>query len=90
MNTVTIAETPKGHRIWLQALESKGITQPSVDVAFFEHTIVLTFSATGKRKVTQTKGGVVDLQSRKVTAWANGATQATVEVKGNTVVLKRA
>lgn len=85
MTQVVITETAKGHRIWIQGLAGKGITRPFFTVAISEPegTIDVVFGdvkAKGWRKVTQAKGGIVDLCSNKVTKWAQGATVATVTV----------
>lgn len=79
MNTV-IAQTNKGHRVWLQGIVAKGITAPRFDQSFEGDAIVLKFSDTGKRKVTQAKGGIVDIVGKKVTQWAKGSESATVAV----------
>lgn len=92
MDTTVITPTAKGHRIWVQALASKGITGARVDVTITDSVILLTFGPDGKRKVTQSKGGIVDLVSNKITRWAQGATEATVEVMPLTqaIVIRRA
>jgi len=97
LSTIAITETKKGARIWIQALESKGITGSHVlvSIAPDQAAIVLTFATytdkpKGWRKVTQSKGGVVDLESKKVVQWAQGATQATMEVIGQKIIIRRA
>jgi len=94
-NTVAVTETSKGHRVWIQGLQGKGITGDFVLVTFGPDKVTLCFGNTKLpkwRKVTQSKGGIVDLQSRKVTQWANGATLATTEVdtQAQTITLARA
>lgn len=76
--TVSITPTAKGHRVWLQALESKGYTLPRYTVEYTKDLILIQFSVDGKRKVTQSKGGIIDLVGKKVTQWADGATTASV------------
>jgi hypothetical protein len=86
-NTVVITPTSKGSRIWLQALESKGINWRStgrVKVEFSLSHIELTFGVSEGRKVTASKGGIVDLQSNKVAQWAHGSTEARVLVDTDT------
>lgn len=75
---ITIGSTTKGHRVWIQGLVSKGITGERYDVTYGEVSIGLRFSPEGKRKVTQGKGGIIDLVGHKVTQWAKGSTHATV------------
>jgi hypothetical protein len=80
MTTTPITKTAKGHRVWLQSVYSKtGRTMGQrYDVAYVGTAIHIVFSATGKRKVTEAKGGIIDLVGKKVTQWAQGATKATV------------
>ena len=84
MNTVAVTPTSKGHRVWIQALESKGITAPRFTQEFTESHIILTFGDDGKRKVTQSKGGIVDIVGQKVTTWAKGSIEARVIVEPET------
>ena len=90
METIAITATPKGHRIWIQGLQGKGITATHVTVVMGEDVIGLVFSPNGKRKVTQLKGGLVDLQSKAVTRWAAGATEAHITVTGDLIEIRRA
>jgi hypothetical protein len=79
MKTSTvIAPTKKGHRIWLEGVPAQRFT-----VLFTEDVIVVTLGPHGKRKVTQSKGGIIDITSQKVTQWAQGHSRATVEMIGN-------
>ncbi len=89
--TVSVTPTAKGHRVWLQALVSKGFTLPRYTVEYHGEHILITFSADGKRKVTQSKGGIIDLVGKKVTLWADGATSATVayNVERNQILILR-
>jgi hypothetical protein len=91
--TTAITMTPKGARVWIQGLTGKGISAPFVLVSIFTDAITLTFGDTkhrGMRKVTQSKGGLVDLQSKRITAWAQGSTEAIVTViSANTIQIKR-
>jgi hypothetical protein len=92
METTAITMTSKGARVWIQGLKGKGINDPFVLPCFGDSIIVLKFSDTklkGWRKVTQSKGGLVDLQSKRITQWAQGSTEATVTVVGNSIVIKR-
>ena len=96
MTTIAITETAKGARIWIQGLEGKGIQGSHFRVHIGDATIGIAFTSApegkGWRKVTRSKGGIVDLQSNKVTRWARGATQATITVdtQTQTVTLERA
>lgn len=71
---IALTPTNKGHRIWIQALASKGITAPRFTVDIAADTITISVGNEGKRGVTQLKGGIIDIQSKKVTTWARGAT----------------
>ena len=86
MKTV-ITSTSKGHRIWLQGLASHGITGTHCNVTFDNEYIGITVVPHGKRKITQSKGGIIDLQSKKVTQWARGATHAEVEFVADSLIL---
>lgn len=89
----SITETKKGHRIWIQGVHNKGLRLPFYSTAIHEDRIVLEFGPQkfkGMRKVTQDKGGIIDLTSKKITAWAKGATEAAYTIDGNTLVIKRA
>jgi hypothetical protein len=78
-----IAQTTKGHRVFLEGTASIGWTMGArYHVTYEEDTILLQLAPEGKRKVTASKGGVIDLESKKVTRWAQGATQCTI-VHGN-------
>jgi hypothetical protein len=96
LETISITQTKKGHRVWIQALASKGITSPFVYISYTSGAIDLLFSDNPTmygqkgRKVTQAKGGIVDMESKKVTQWAQGSSQATVEIAGNTISIRRA
>lgn len=71
LNTAALTATPKGHRIWIQGIAHLG---PRFDIEWGEHSITLWFGDEGKRKVSPSKGGIIDLQSKRVTRWARGAT----------------
>ncbi len=81
MKTSTvIAKTTKGHRVFLEGLCAHGWAAGMPYSVTFEPTcIVLQLDHdNGKRKVVASKGGVIDLESKKVTQWAQGSTQATI------------
>ena len=86
MKTV-ITSTSKGHRIWLQRLASHGITGTRCNVTYGNDHIAITVVPEGKRSITQAKGGIVDLQSKRVTHWARGATHAEVEFVADSLIL---
>ena len=86
MKTV-ITSTPKGHRIWVQGLASHGITGTRCNVTFDKEYIAITVVPDGKRSITQAKGGLIDLQSKKVTQWARGAAHAEVEFVADSLIL---
>lgn len=87
---VACTPTPKGHRIWLQGVHN----QPTLHhkryiVEYSADCITLYFMPDGKRGVTDSKGGVIDLQSKKVTQWAQGATQVRAVYGPNVVHITR-
>ena len=77
---ITIGKTTKGDRVWLQGLRDKGITGERFTVTYGPDALVIEFGPDCKRKVTQAKGGIVDIVGKRVTAWAQGRTSATVAV----------
>ena len=90
MSTTVIAETTKGHRVWLQGLQSKVDTNGGrYNVLYTPEAIVVHFTPAGKRKLTASKGGIVDLVGKKVTLWAQGSDSATVVYNDNTITIKR-
>ena len=86
LNTAALTSTTKGHRIWIQGIGHLG---PRYDIVWGDHSITLWFGDTGKRKVTQSKGGIVDLQSKRVTQWARGATTVKWESGYNALIISR-
>ena len=78
-NTV-IAQTKKGHRVFLEGLSAHGWVAGSLYSVSFEqdHIVLALDHDNGKRKVVASKGGVIDLESKKVTRWADGATTAII------------
>ncbi len=106
-HTTVIAHTNKGHRIFLEGLATHGWTGGMPYTVTFEpEQIVLQRTSSpaaplasclaldnlnGKRKVVSSKGGVIDLQSKKVTVWAQGSTQATIvhdRAKGRIIITR--
>ena len=76
---VACTETTKGHRVWLQGVHNQPtLRHRRYTVVYTADAIILCFGPEGKRKVTDSKGGIIDLQSSKVTQWAQGATQVQV------------
>lgn len=73
--TTVIAQTKKGHRVFLEGI---GCTGQRYNVAYVGDDILISFAPEGKRRVVASKGGVIDLESKKVTQWAQGSTQATI------------
>lgn len=88
MKTSTvIAQTTRGHRVFL---ESVGRIGQRFNVEFSHAHITVRFTDTGKRKVVASKGGVIDLESKKVSAWKGAATHAEIEDNEDTIVIRRA
>ena len=86
-----IAKTSKGHRVFLEGTSSVGFhPRARYSVTWHSDTIVLTLTTEGKtRGVTPSKGGVIDLESKKVTQWAQGASHVTVHTGHNTITIQR-
>ena len=85
-DSTVIATTKKGHRVFLENVGRIG--QPYT-VVFTEDTIGVVFHPAGKRRVVASKGGVIDIESKKVTQWKQSATMATVTAEANTIVIRR-
>jgi hypothetical protein len=93
MKTETIiAPTSKGARIFLEnVLSATGRPQGQrYNVVFSPDSIHILFATDGKRAVVSSKNGVIDLQSKKVTQWAQGATRATVHATTAQIIIQRA
>ena len=91
MTTTVVAKTNKGHRVWIQgvfATTGRTIGQ-RYDVNYSSDSIHIVFSTTGKRKVTAAKGGIIDLEGKRVTQWAQGATQVTVDAGKSQIIIIR-
>jgi hypothetical protein len=78
MNIVDIGTTSKGKRVWLQGLNNKGLCMPRYDTVIQGNTIIITMGIDGKRKVTASKGGIIDLVSKSITMWAQDSLSAQV------------
>ena len=91
MKTSTvIAKTTKGHRVFLEGTAAIGWTGGArYHVTYEADTILLQLAPEGKRKVTASKGGVIDLESKKVTQWARGATQCIVAHGNGRIAIAR-
>ena len=88
MKTQTvIADTPKGHRIFL---ENVGRIGERYNVIYCDARITVEFSSTGKRTVVASKGGVIDLQGKRVSAWRGEATGAEIEDNTDCIIIRRA
>jgi len=91
MNNLIIRDTSKGSRIFLEALAAKGFAVgAAIAIEYTSESIVITRDPEGKRKISSpSHGGVIDLQSNKVTKWAQGATRASVDYSGGSIVITR-
>lgn len=91
MNNLIIRGTPKGSRIFLEALAAKGFAiGASIAIEYTKDAIIITKDSEGKRKVSSpSHGGVIDLQSNKVTKWAQGSTRASVDYSNGSIVITR-
>ena len=92
MTTTPITPTKKGTRIWVQGIKDKGITLPYYLPCYGDTLLVLHFSDVkrkGYKKVTDSKGGIVSLESKKITDWAQGSTSAAVSILPTSITIKR-
>lgn len=92
MKTSTcISSTSKGHRVFLEGIGRVG-KRYNVTFCDLDHpnggSIVITFTPEGKRAVVAR--GVIDLQSKKVSAWAQDSTEASIEyVTDDFIIVRR-
>ena len=70
-------------------LEGIGRTGARYNVTYTDVRIVVQFATDGKRKVVASKGGVIDLEGKRVTTWAQGATQVAIEYNTDTIIIQR-
>ena len=89
MNTVTIGTTTKGRRVWLQGITSHmpHVAGLRYDVEYTHALITIVFSATGKRKLCASKGGIVDLVGAQVTTWAQHYNTCKVKYGEKAIVI---
>ena len=87
MKTQTVvAQTGKGHRIFLEGVGRAG---QRYSVHYGDSKILVTFQVDGKRKVVASKGGVIDLEGKRVSTWRKGADSVTIADNGHTIVIER-
>lgn len=92
MYSATITATKKGSRVWIQGTgnkQSQWHGGARYNIAYTPDAIVLTLAPEGKRGVTNSKGGLVDLESKKITLWAMGASMATITITPTTMTFAR-
>ena len=98
MTTTPIAQTTKGHRIWIQGLDRYGIPEGTgYNVTYGNDAILITMPSlvhgqpvATKRTVSKGKGGIIDLEGKKVIQWAQGHTVASVEFSLTSITITRA
>lgn len=90
-HTTIVAPTSKGHRIFIEGLNSSGLvpTGQRYNVAYYHDSIVVQWDTEGRRAVVKSKGGVIDLESKRITQWANGAATVAIEYTANSIVITR-
>ena len=95
MHTLTTVVTPttKGNRVWFQGLagiNARWCGGTRYTVNYTKDTIhIIRDSVGGKRKVTASKGGIIDLQSNKVTRAMGDATHCTVTIDNASITIQR-
>lgn len=86
-----VGNTSKGRRIWLQTTERYGWNGGDRYTTRITKTaITLTKDPEGKRKVTPSKSGVIDLCNNTITEWADGCQQVSVRYTEDTITIRRA
>ncbi len=84
--STVVAPTSKGHRIFLEGIGRVG---QRYNVAYSPTCITIDFVPTGKRKVVASKGGVIDLEGKKVTQWAVLTTRVGITYDNDTITIIR-
>jgi hypothetical protein len=86
-----IATTKKGKRVFLEGIAKAGwLGGDTYRVEYTPTSIFLTKGVVGKlRKVTDSKGGVIDLESQAVARWAQDSTHCHVIYDGDVIVIQR-
>ena len=88
MSNITIGNTTKGARVWLQSVHTRYPEAGTYNVHYINGTITVDLlPTTGKRKVTQAKGGIIDIVGKRVTQWAQGATMAHVTYTATSIII---
>lgn len=83
-----IAKTNKGHRVFLEGLNSVGWPAGArYHVDYCGGEIIITQQHSGKRKVVASKGGVIDLEGKKVTQWAKGHDSVTIAYSAAQIII---
>ena len=80
-----VADTAKGKRVWLQGLERHGWHGGATyRTDYTPDAIVYTRTTVGKvRRVTASKGGIIDTVGKRVTQWAQGASVVQVYISSD-------
>ena len=81
-----IAQTGKGHRIFLEGI---GSDAGRYNVEYSDARITIRFAADGKRKVVASKGGVIDLEGKRVSVWKGDADSVNIEYNSDNIVIRR-
>ena len=90
MSTITIGNTSKGKRVWIQALDNHGFHEGmQYRTTYTDNHIIIQFDEQGKRKVAKGKGGIIDLVGKKVSVWAGSATEARVDFGSSAIIIER-
>lgn len=90
-----IRPNSKGATVWIQDLAKHGWSGGTLYTTEITQDAIIytkaTPETTGKvRKVTASKGGIIDNTSKKVLTWAQGATEATVHIGTQRIHIERA
>ena len=87
----TVRPNSKGATIWVQGLAAHGWHGGTLySTTITPNAIEYRKCTEGKvRKVTASKGGIIDNTSQKVLRWAQGATECNVMVLADTITITR-
>lgn len=87
MKTSTvIAQTTKGHRVYIEGLVSK--VGQRYNVVYSGSCIHIEYATEGKRKVVAR--GVIDIEGKKVSQWRDTCTTAHLEYTDTGITITRA
>ena len=85
--SVSVGSTTKGARVWLQGTSRYGWEPLAIYNAQYAPGSIIITRATSGRKVTDSKGGIIDLVGRSVDLAAQGHKVAHVTYTSNIIAI---